>query len=158
MSQDIGKKPVTGRCEDVNKLAPFVQERLKKALDELHAGGVSVAPFETYRSPERQLELYSQGRDTPGRKVTNAKPWQSFHQYGLAVDLVFKDGKKWSWDGDYSKVTDVMKKHGFESLDFEKVHFEITGHMNYREAYDMMKKVGLEGLWALIEKRINLKL
>lgn len=31
--------------------------------------------------------LYAQGRTTPGKIVTNAKPGQSAHNFGLAVDL-----------------------------------------------------------------------
>lgn len=37
--------------------------------------------FETYRSPERQARMLAQG-------VSKAGPWQSAHQFGLAVDFV----------------------------------------------------------------------
>lgn len=37
--------------------------------------------FETFRSPERQRYLV-------GRKTSKAGPWQSAHQFGLAVDFV----------------------------------------------------------------------
>lgn len=56
--------------------------------------------FEGYRSPERQAELR---RDHP--KVTKAGPWQSAHQYGMAVDYVWwhpehgfswEDGNPWA--------------------------------------------------------------
>ena len=45
-----------------------------------------------YRSPEEQLELYKQGRDTPGRIVTykdgyDRKSWHNFKP-SLAVDVV----------------------------------------------------------------------
>lgn len=43
--------------------------------------------FETYRSPERQNELFR-------KKKTKAKAWESAHQYGLAIDFVpVIDGK-----------------------------------------------------------------
>lgn len=43
--------------------------------------------FETYRSPERQNELFK-------KKKTRAKAWQSAHQYGMAIDFVpVIDGK-----------------------------------------------------------------
>jgi len=41
-----------------------------------------------YRSPEKQAELYAKGRTAPGRKVTNAQPWQSAHQFYEAVDII----------------------------------------------------------------------
>lgn len=50
-------------------------------------------PFEGYRSPERQLQLLNID------KTTKAGPWQSAHNYGLAVDFVPWDpaDQKWHW-------------------------------------------------------------
>lgn len=42
----------------------------------------------TFRTDEEQKELYAKGRSIKGKKVTNAKPWQSIHNYGLALDIV----------------------------------------------------------------------
>ncbi|HZX27682.1 MAG TPA: M15 family metallopeptidase [Telluria sp.] len=51
--------------------------------------GYEMALLEGYRSPARQDELARQGQG-----VTNAKAWQSYHQYGLAADCAFwRDGK-----------------------------------------------------------------
>lgn len=43
--------------------------------------------FEGYRSPARQQQLYDQ-KTPKGGRVTNARPFESAHQYGLAVDFV----------------------------------------------------------------------
>lgn len=53
--------------------------------------------FETYRTPERQNELFQ-------KKKTKARAWQSAHQYGLGIDLVPFDKGQWSWaeDHDYA--------------------------------------------------------
>lgn len=40
------------------------------------------------RSWSEQLALYSQGRTTAGKIVTDAKPGYSWHQFGLAADIV----------------------------------------------------------------------
>lgn len=40
-----------------------------------------------YRSFAFEDALYEQGRNTPGKIVTNAKGGQSFHNYGLAIDV-----------------------------------------------------------------------
>lgn len=46
------------------------------------------------RSWEEQERLYAQGRTTPGKIVTKARPGSSMHNFGLAIDMgVFKDGK-----------------------------------------------------------------
>jgi len=51
--------------------------------------GYDMAILEGYRSPERQDALAAQGSS-----VTNAKAFQSWHQYGLAADCAFlRDGK-----------------------------------------------------------------
>lgn len=53
------------------------------------------------RTPQEQDALYAIGRtdDLKKKKVTNAKRWQSMHNYGLAVDVFFLDKTgKASWD------------------------------------------------------------
>lgn len=84
----------------------------------------------TYRSFEQQAELYAQGRtklfDKEGKRlgiVTKAKPGQSFHQYGMAIDfcLVNKKGVSWEVVKDYDKdgkadwleVVDIFKAAGW---------------------------------------------
>lgn len=51
--------------------------------------GYEMTILEGYRSPERQNMLADQGSN-----VTNARAFQSYHQYGLAADCAFiRDGK-----------------------------------------------------------------
>jgi peptidoglycan L-alanyl-D-glutamate endopeptidase CwlK len=58
-----------------------------KIMKEAH--GYDMAILEGYRSPERQNALAAAG---PG--VTNAKAFQSYHQFGLAADCAFlRNGK-----------------------------------------------------------------
>ncbi len=58
-----------------------------KIMKEQH--GYEMALLEGYRSPARQDVLASQGSH-----VTNARAFQSYHQFGLAADCAFlKDGK-----------------------------------------------------------------
>lgn len=46
------------------------------------------------RTWDEQAKLYAQGRTSPGKIVTKAKPGYSNHNFGLAVDMgVFKSGK-----------------------------------------------------------------
>lgn len=100
------------RCSDLRMTHPLVTEQFLK-LDKLLIEAVQnnelqvqLSPFETYRSPERQSQLYQIGRTMPGKIVTKAKPWQSAHQFGLAVDFVPRVRKltksasslAWDWD------------------------------------------------------------
>jgi len=80
----------------------------------------------TYRSVEEQNALYEQGRtslhDSHGAKlsiVTNAKGGQSYHNYGLALDIVLVVNGNEVWDtitdyeGDgtptWTKIVNIFK-------------------------------------------------
>jgi peptidoglycan L-alanyl-D-glutamate endopeptidase CwlK len=52
----------------------------------------------TLRSPEEQDDLYAQGRTKPGPIVTNARAWQSWHQFGRAIDSVPLRAGKALWE------------------------------------------------------------
>lgn len=72
------------------QLAPEFAQRLLlvfRIMRERH--GYEMAILEGYRSPERQNLLAA-----AGPAVTNARAFQSYHQFGLAADCAFlKDGK-----------------------------------------------------------------
>jgi peptidoglycan L-alanyl-D-glutamate endopeptidase CwlK len=71
-------------------LDPTFSQRLLlvfKIMKERH--GYDMAILEGYRSPERQNALAS-----AGPSVTNAKAFQSYHQFGLAADCAFLRGGK----------------------------------------------------------------
>jgi len=150
------KNEVQTICRNISNLAPFIVVRLTAALDECHAMGYEVAVFESYRSPERQQWLYDQGRTRDGKIITNARPYESFHQYGLAVDIVGYHNKKWDWSIDYDKVTEVFKRHGFKPLKFEKAHFQIDGGLTAKKAKQICKDQGLLALWNIVETNLRL--
>lgn len=72
----------------LKELEPETAARVGEWLRLCGAKGVPVLIIESYRSPERQDELYARGRTDAGKIVTNARAWQSFHQYRLAIDAV----------------------------------------------------------------------
>ena len=80
---------------------------------------------QVYRTFEQQAALYAKGRTAPGDKVTNAKPGQSYHNYGLAADIVLLlPGGQVSWDrrvdldkdgrSDWDEVVYVFKQYGWK--------------------------------------------
>ena len=83
---------------DLANLLPLVRTAIQSVVRELATGAIPLRPFEAFRSPRRQAQLYAQGRTLPGKIVTYANAWQSYHQYGLAVDFVFFVDGKWTWD------------------------------------------------------------
>lgn len=83
---------------------PFAQEMLK-GIAEANKAGIPVALFESFRSPARQEQIYAQGRSSPGKIVSNAKAYQSWHQYGIAADIALFDDGRWSWNFDPKKIS-----------------------------------------------------
>ena len=82
------------------------------------------------RTIAEQNALYAQGRTVKGKIVTNAKGGQSFHNFGLAIDVVELTGKTVNWNFDYSKLKPIADRMGIEwggTWKFvDKPHFQIT--------------------------------
>jgi hypothetical protein len=87
--------------------------------------------FEGFRTPQRPQYLYAQGRTRPGSTVTNAGPWGSHHQYGVAGDFVLFIDSNWSWDDTgerpqwWFRLQEVARHVGVEPLSWEKPHLQI---------------------------------
>ena len=107
---------------------PAIRQQLLEIYEEICSrltGRAQCRFVEVLRSEARQAELYAQGRSKPGKIVTNAKPGESYHNYGLSVDIcLIIDGKEASWDmindfdhdsiADWMEVVRVFKEHGWE--------------------------------------------
>jgi peptidoglycan L-alanyl-D-glutamate endopeptidase CwlK len=143
----MSKNQVQAVNRDYALLAPFFANALKLAIKECQDEGYPIELFEGYRSPERQNYLWEQGRTREGKIVTHSSAWNSWHQYGLAADLVGKINGKWDWSLDYDRIEQIMKEHGFESLKFERVHFQMTGGMKIKTAREIAEKHGVQIVW-----------
>lgn len=86
---------------DVEQTHPLAREAFTTLSNELLPLGFRV--FETVRDPLRQAECRRLG-------TSKAGPWQSPHNYGLAVDFVRWVDGKWDWSGDYSAVSSVVQR------------------------------------------------
>lgn len=118
------------RLNSLSQLHPQFRQALSVLLDKTAAEGRPFKVFEAFRTPERQRWLYEQGRSRAGGIVTNAKPWESFHQYGLAVDLVLFVNGQWTWssEGDlgahWKRLPELAKAAGLRTLTWEAPHVE----------------------------------
>lgn len=79
-------------------LHPLIRDKARLVLIACEERGVDLLVTCTLRSLDEQAKLYAQGRTTPGRRVTNAKPGSSAHNYGMAMDVVPMLGGKPQWD------------------------------------------------------------
>lgn len=97
-----------------NKLVPLVERASADIILEMKKLGHEVRLVQGYRSIEEQNKLYEQGRFTPGAIVTNAKGGESYHNYGVAVDFVFRKEGYNASDTLWALLGSVGKKQGFE--------------------------------------------
>lgn len=119
--------------ERIQRLHPKLREEALQIYNEIVTalnGRATVRYSYTLRTFPEQQALYNQGRTKPGKVVTNARAGQSYHNYGLAIDIVLlidKDGNgtfesaSWDTSGDYDadRVADwmecvrIFKKYGW---------------------------------------------
>jgi peptidoglycan L-alanyl-D-glutamate endopeptidase CwlK len=121
------------RDTKLDHLHPTVRSAAQQVLQRAAAEGHPFELFEAFRTPQRQNYLWAQGRTRPGPIVTRAKPWSSYHQYGLAVDLVLRINGQWSWttSGQYAdsweRMNELGRNAGLEPLSWELPHLQMAG-------------------------------
>lgn len=123
------------RIEDLEPVTRAMCEKFLAGAAEL---GHAIRVTHTLRTMDEQAHLYAQGRTLPGKRVTNAKPGQSAHNYGMAFDICFigkypyppEDDPRWlqlglfgeslglSWGGPNGKG---------DNFTFDRPHFERDG-------------------------------
>lgn len=81
-------------------LLPEAAAKCAAFIDACAAQGIDILITSTYRDMESQAALYAQGRTLPGKKVTNAKPGDSYHNWRCAFDFVPIVGGKAIWNDD----------------------------------------------------------
>lgn len=135
------------RISEIEPLHKAFRSRLERVLRGLASEQIPLRVYESARSPFRQAELYARGRvpgyGTPGRTVTKACAFRSFHQYGLAVDMVFDldptNRDQWVWgipksqdpvlhdriESWWKRYTEISGNEGLIQLSFEKPHIQL---------------------------------
>ena len=113
--------------ERIKLLHPKVRTEVESIYEEIceALNGRAMCRFAyTLRTFKEQQDLFEIGRSRPGKKVTNASAGLSYHNYGLAVDIVLIiDGKNASWDiksdfdgdkkADWMEVVTIFKQYGW---------------------------------------------
>ena len=117
---------------DISELNPKVAKLARKLIDECDKQNIDILITSTYRDAESQNALYAIGRTKAGRKVTNAKGGQSFHNWRCAFDFVPIVNGKAMWND-----IDLFNKVGIigESLGLtwagKWVRFPELAHFQY---------------------------
>ncbi len=145
------------------KVNPEVAARVRLMAADLQKQGINITVTDGLRTFAEQDALYAQGRTKPGNIVTNARGGQSFHNYGLAVDIyASKNGQP---DFNPSAATQraigaAGEKYGLEwGGKFKTIndppHFQLSGGAKsasaWRATYD---KGGVQAVWNEVNKNL----
>jgi peptidoglycan L-alanyl-D-glutamate endopeptidase CwlK len=114
--------------ERIKLIHPKLREEVMEIYDEIceALSGSAMCRFSyTLRTFAEQNVLYAQGRTKPGKIVTNAKGGLSYHNYGMAIDIVLIANGAASWDSgkdfdadgkaDWMEVVSIFKQFGWEA-------------------------------------------
>lgn len=106
----IMKSPLfrsANECRSLDMLEPVTRAAVVAILAECAAVGSPLMVTETYRSVQRQEQLYEDG-------ATELKT-VGVHHYGLACDFAKVINGKPSWGGSWTFLRDLAVKHGLVS-------------------------------------------
>jgi peptidoglycan L-alanyl-D-glutamate endopeptidase CwlK len=125
------------RFEDLH---PLVADKAKQLVELAAAEGIEILVTSTLRTFEEQADLFAIGRTKPGDIVTNAKAGESWHNFGLAFDVVplvngkaIFDSPFWNRIGDLGKQVGLFWGGDFKSFK-DKPHFEFHPELTLAEA------------------------
>lgn len=132
-----------GFAHDV-RVHPDMVRFQKRFVKECKDRGIPIRIFEGYRSAERQAALYALGRTKPGKKVTNAKPGSSAHQFGCAVDIIHAielwDLRQKEWNVliaigyEVARKLNIKVENGYKEWGWDAPHWQLVGWKLYRQA------------------------
>lgn len=150
---------------DPTLLYPPFRRLVESLLLESEANGTSFWPIAGYRSYEQQAVLYAQGRITEGKVVTMAKPGQSAHNFGLAVDVCLdkdaaREGLQPDWSGSYTPLKMLCEARGlvwggtwvFKDLPHIQLPHFVTSS-DLAPLRDLYEAKGLQGVWAYLDEQ-----
>jgi len=152
-------------------LEPSFQELINNLLQRALDLQPEVGVFCGLRTFGQQDVLYTLGRTVKNRDgypakpmghiVTRARGGESWHNYGLAVDLVFRVNGKWSWDTalPWNKIGQLAEEQGLEwggrwkFLDLP--HIQRVAGLEISEAKDLYSRGGLPAVWEAVNSRLR---
>lgn len=161
------KSPSNTTILNVPGLHPKLAESVPKIISEAKARGLSVGLHSGLRTWGEQDRLYELGRSVKnpdgateanprGNIVTKTISGFSWHNYGMAVDIVFKDlHGNWTWNKtseeweDLGKIGELMGLvwgGRWKMKDFP--HFELNCKISVFGARKLAMVGGIEAVWA----------
>ncbi len=123
-------------------------------------------PYSGFRSELEQYQLFNKGRSESGLIVTNARPFESAHNYGCATDWIIfdEDGiPDWIKDDDpqWKEYSDAIKKVGgswggdwigFKDIDHNELPIDVSWKRN---VYPVYKTGGLDAAYNFLKEHLK---
>ena len=129
--------------KNIDSLHPQIKQSVVNFINEAEKNGYKLRVTSGLRTYDEQKKLYAQGRiDKTKPKVTNAKEGESFHNFGLAIDVVPIVNGKADWNSkEWNYIAAIGKRFGFSwGGDWngfkDKPHFE----MNFKNTLANLRK------------------
>ena len=133
--------PVTN--QRISELNGTVRDRATEFINQVEQQtGIQLRVSQGLRTIEEQNALYAQGRTAPGNIVTNARGGESYHNYGLAFDVVeMVNGTTPNWNTtleNWNRISDVGNDLGLEwggnwTNFIDRPHFQRTSGLTIRQ-------------------------
>lgn len=137
------------------KLYPPLAVKIAQLVSRCHAQGLNVMAWEGFRDNAKQNELFARGG------VTAARGGLSWHNHGLAVDVVFDDGHgkpSWGTKHPWRELGAIGRELGLSwGGDFRRLkdlgHFEYHPGLTVSRALELSRDGGSQNVWQNLEGR-----
>lgn len=115
----------------IEKLHPKIRCKAYDLINKVEEDlGIKLIVAQGLRTIAEQNALYAKGRTSGGKKVTNARGGYSYHNFGLALDVVELKNGKLNYDLEWNKIGMIGISLGFEwgglwTTILDRPHFEM---------------------------------
>jgi hypothetical protein len=113
---------------DLADLNPAFSPYLNRYTSALDKAGIGYRVDSGYRSPEQQAEIYA--RSNQGRSFPAAPPWRSFHNFGLAADVIPNNPADLARMHDLARQAGLYDARGGTAFNYDAPHVEMPGSLS----------------------------
>lgn len=110
---------------------PQLARLIHQLSDRLAQENITIRVTQGMRSWMEQQKDYAQGRTSPGKIITAAQAGYSWHQFGMAVDVVpmVNDEPDWNDGAKWNRIVAIAESLGLTSGTSwgDRPHLQLTG-------------------------------
>jgi peptidoglycan LD-endopeptidase CwlK len=143
----------------LSQVYPGLADKVRAMAAQLEAEAIDIRVTQGLRTMAEQEALYAQGRTADGSIVTNARAGFTWHQFGLAIDVVPLSPQGVDWDTSHpvwARIVDIGTGLGLVSGAEWRTfpdwpHFQLTGRFPVTpndEARQLLATGGLSAVWS----------